>query len=111
MSNPDDLDRELREYLQQEPNLSRGDRLAYLKVIVNKHLEFNKLDHVVNSFDMYGIISGAKQAYSNFKLPMKISNRTVDSSELPHIATIEAFSSYLGKMNLLKKVVKFDFRE
>jgi hypothetical protein len=110
MSNPDELDRELREYLQKEPNLNRGDRIAYLRTIFNKHLEFNKLEHSINYRDMGDIIAYAKSTFTQFKMPLNISGRVVDTSESPQVAVIESTISYLNKMNLLKKLVKFDYR-
>lgn len=110
MSNPDELDKELREYLNQEPNLSRGDRLAYLKAVMNKHLEFNKLEHVVNHRDLWEIVSGSKKNYTDFRLPLNVSGRVVDTSEVTHVAMIEAVVSYLNRMNLLKRLVKMDYR-
>lgn len=109
MSDPQQLDRELREYLDKEPNLRRDDRLAYLKVIFNKHLEISKLEHVVNSHDLFDIVSGAKSIYGRFHLPVTISRKQVESGEVANIAVIESTFSYLSKMNLLKKLVKFDY--
>lgn len=110
MSSPEQLEQELRIYLEKEPNLRREERYNYLKTLINKHLEFNKLEHVVNSYDLHGIISVAKGNYTNFNLPLNISGRPIDSSEVRYLATIEAFISYLTRMHLLKKLVKFDIR-
>lgn len=111
MSNPDQLDRELKEYLEKEPNLRRDERVTYLRSIVNKHLELNKLEHVINSYDLTNIICFSKVEYTKLRLPMKITRRQVDNSDLPHVAMIEAVISYLNKNHLLKKLVKFDITE
>lgn len=109
MSDPQQLDRELREYLEKEPNLRREDRLVYLKNILHKHLEMTKLDHIINGRDLFDIISGAKSTYSKFHLPLKISGKQVESNELANVAVIESTLGYLNKMSLMKKVVKFDY--
>lgn len=106
---PDALDRELREYLEKEPNLRRDERLDYLKVILNKHLEVNKLSHAINSHDLFGIISEAKSAYNKFHLPVKITRKPVEGNELVNVAMIESTLSYLNRANLLKRPVKFDY--
>jgi hypothetical protein len=111
MSDPQQLDRELKEYLEKEPNLKREDRLNYLRALMNKHLEFNKLEHVVTSQDFYEIVSGAKNNYSNARLPVKITKRQMDGNELTHIAMIESFIGYLNRMHLTKKTVKFDYTD
>lgn len=109
MSDPQQLDRELREYLEKEPNLRRDERLAYLNAIVQKHLEMSKLEHLINKRDLFDILSGAKSAYSNFSLPISVSGRQVEPGEAPNVAVVESFISYLNRMNLLKKTVKFDY--
>src|SRR5581483_6231851 len=111
MSDPQRLDSELREYLEKEANLRRDERLVWLKMIFHKHFEISSLEHVVNSQDLFDIMSTAKSNYSKAKLPMKVSKRRLDSSETPHVAMIEAVISYLNKMHLLKRQVKIDYRE
>jgi len=111
MSDPQELDRELREYIEKEPNLRREDRLAYLKAVYNKHLEINKLEHVVNSGDLFDIIATAKGNFFKLKLPMQISSKKIENGDLTHIALIESVISYLNSMNLLKKLVKLDYRD
>lgn len=108
MSEPQQIEKDLREYLEKEPNLRREDRLAYLTTIFNKHLDINKLEHVVNFKDLFSIISFAKTRMGNMKLPIRISNKQLETSEATHVATIDSFISYLNKNSLLKKFVKFD---
>lgn len=109
MSNPEQLDRELREYLEKEPNLKKEDRLNFLRGIVNKHLEFNNMDHMLNSNDIYDIVSNAKMIYTKFSLPLRISRKQVDPCDAPHVAMIESIVGYLNKTSLLKKLVKIDY--
>lgn len=109
MSDPQQIDRDLREYLEKEPNLNRSDRLLFLKTIFNKHLEVTKLDHIVNHMDFFNILSEAKRGYSRVKLPIALTRKQLEPNETPHVVLIESFVSYLLKMNLLKKIVKFDY--
>lgn len=111
MSNPDQLDRELREYLEKEPNLGRNERLLFLRGIFSKHLDFNKLEFVVNNTDFNNIISTSKVEYASLRLPMKLSKRQVDNSDLPHVAMINSVISYLNKHTLLRRLVRFDDRD
>lgn len=111
MSDPKQLDSELREYLELEPNLRREERLQYLRTIVNKHFELNKLTHMINKGDLFEIISGAKSAFTGFRLPLSITRRPVEPYELTNVAMIESVVSYLNKNNLMKKLVKLDYTE
>jgi hypothetical protein len=110
MSDPQRLEQELREYMEKEPNLRREDRLHYLRAILNKHLEFNKLEHVITRLDLHEITSNAKTNFSNLRLPMIISQKEIESSDLIAVSVVEAVISYLNKNNLLKKLAKFDYR-
>jgi hypothetical protein len=111
MSDPQQLEKDLREYLEKEPNLRRADRLSYLMIIFNKHFGLSKIEHLVNKDDLFGIISGAKQEYVRQSTHLNLSGKPVDKSESPHVAMIESFISYLNRQSLLKKAVRFDYTD
>lgn len=111
MSDSECLERDLREYLEKESNLNRTDRLFYLKVIFNKHFEISKLDHVVNSNDLFDIISIAKSNYNKQNSNLFVTKKKLDSNEAIHVSLIESFIAYMNKNSLLKRLVKFDYRE
>ncbi|HXN74971.1 MAG TPA: hypothetical protein VN855_00580 [Candidatus Acidoferrum sp.] len=111
MSDPEQIEKDLREYLNKEPNLSRADRLTYLQTIFHKHLEINKLEHLITYKDLFIIFSEAKTQYIKLKTPVRISKKALEPSEAVHIAAFEAFLLYLGRTKLLRKIVKFDFKE
>lgn len=111
MSDAEQLDRDLREYLEKEPNLRREDRLKYLKILFNRHFEIDKLDHVVNSNDLFHVISEAKSKFAKQNSQIFVSRKKLDNSELIHIAMIESFISYLSRNSLLKRLVKFDYTD
>jgi CMP-N-acetylneuraminic acid synthetase len=111
MSEFESIERDLREYLEKEPNLRRADRLSYLTAIFHRYMEFNKLDHVVNSSDYTSILGHAKKYYVGLKFPVRISRKELEQNDALHICTFEAFINYLNKNNLLRKLVKFDYTE
>lgn len=111
MSNPEQIEQELRAYLEKEPNLRREERLKYLLAIFNKHMEFKVLEHSINAYDTIEIINFSKVVSANQKLPMNVTKRRMDNSETPHIALMEALISYLNRHHLLRKFVKFDYTE
>lgn len=111
MSDPQQIDKDLKDYLSQEHNMRREDRLIYLRAIFDKHFTLRQLDHMITAPDLLEIISTSKGGYSTQKVPMFISKRRMDHNEITHIAVLEAFISYLNRMNLLKKLVNFDYKE
>lgn len=108
MSDPQQIEKDIREYLEKEPNLRKEDRLTYLTTIFNKHLDINKLEHMVNYRDFLHIISYAKSQMGNMKMPVRISNKQLEPNDAVHIALMDSFISYLNKNSLLKKFIKFD---
>jgi hypothetical protein len=111
MSDPQQIERDLRDYLDKEPNLSRADRLSYLQTIFNRHLETDKLGHQITYRDYFNIISDAKTVFTNMKLPMKLTKKTLDANELVPASIVDAFLLYLNRHGLLKKDVKLDRTE
>ena len=111
MSDPAQIEKDLREYLEKEPNLSRQDRLSYLQTIFHKYLEINKLEHNITSQDLFLIFSEAKTQYVKMKTPTKVSRKVLDPTESVHMAVLEAFLLYLGRTKLLRRLVKFDYKD
>jgi hypothetical protein len=111
MSDPQQIERDLREFFEIEGNLKKEDRLNYLRTIFDKHLTLRKLDHMVNYGDLQEIISQSKRAYGNITLPAHITGKRVDTSQLPTLAMLEAFVGYLNKNHLLKKLTKLDYTD
>ena len=111
MSTKEQIERDLIEYLDREPNLSRNDRIVYLRAVLTKHLEINQLEHVINNHDLMVIIGGAKNIQANVKVPLNITNKRVLGNDIVHVSILESFIGYLNRMNLLKKLTKFDYTE
>jgi hypothetical protein len=109
MSELQELEKELREYLEKEPNLTRQDRYSYLMAIFQKHMEFKKLDHVVNYKDYFNLLSLAKNFYTKMKLPVSITRKELEPNDAVHVAMIETFIGYLNKNNLLKRNIIIDY--
>lgn len=111
MSNKESVENDLREYLERENNLHRQGKLDYLRATFSKHLALQKLDHLVTKGDLFDIVSSAKNELRNMTLPMHVSGRKIDNTELNAIAMIEALVSYLNKHHLLKSVPKLDYTD
>lgn len=111
MSNKEQVDKDLREYLAKADNLRNEDKMSYLRALFDKHFTFTKLDHLVIKHDLFGILSTAKTNFTKQGIRPSISGKQVDQSELVHLAVIESFISYLNKNELLKRQVKFDYTD
>jgi hypothetical protein len=111
MSDPEIIERDLREYLDKEPNLSRADRLSFLKTIFHKHLGIDSLKHVVTYDDLFILFSEASKYLVRTKLPVQIGNKVLETNESIHLFVMEVFIHYLNRMNLLRKNVTFDYKK
>jgi len=108
MANPDQIEQELREYLDIEKNLRSSDRLPYLMSIINKHFAVDKIDHVIDYSDLDDIVARAKINWVNTTLPIEISRKTVDGQIVNYVLVIESLVEYLNKNKLLRRLIKFD---
>ena len=111
MADPDEIEREIREYLEKEPNMWQSDKLPYLMLIIKKHFGLDKFEHMVNYHDLDMVISDAKGTYSQTTMPMSISRKELTPNQTTHTLVLEAFVNYLNKHKLLKKLAKFDHTE
>ena len=109
MADAKQIEQELRDFLEREDNMRKSDRLAGLMAIVNKHFELDKIDHMVNKYDLDSIISYAKSSYAKTTMPMHVSHKEVHSTEMNYVLIMEAFIGYLNRNKLLKRLVKFDY--
>lgn len=108
MSNKEQVDRDIADYLQKENNLTENDKRRYLRALFEKHFEFQQLDHLINYNDFHDIISNAKTNYNNVKL--EITGRQLYPSEIPQVAIIEAVVMHLNGKGILRKLVKIDYK-
>src|ERR1035441_9843934 len=108
MSDKEEVNRDILEYLSKESNLSENDRLRYLRAIFEKHFAFEQLDHLLTYYDFHTIVSDAKVRYNDVK--PEISERKLSPYEVPHVALIEAVIMYLNGKGILRKFVKVDYK-
>ena len=109
MANMEQIERELIQYIDDSPNLSREDRLLHLKAIFSKHFDMEEAEHQLTINDFHEIIGFAKNHYLQTVLPMKISRREIYPSEVPQVMMIEAIIMYLNKFKLLRRLVRIDY--
>lgn len=105
------IERDLKEYLNKEHTLSREDRIHFLMSIFSKRFEFAKFDHVVNRFDLIGIINQAKSQYANLRLPVNITKVKIETHELTNLSMVESVLLFLGRHDLLRKTVRLDYTD
>lgn len=110
MADAKQIETEMRAFLEGVDNMRRADILTGVMAIVNKHFEVDKIDHMVNHYDLTLIISNAKANFAGTTMPMSISRREVHNSEIPHVLLFEAIVGYLNRNKLLKRLVKMDYR-
>lgn len=109
MTKTDIIEQELRQFIEDSPNLTRQDKFTVLMAIFQKHIAMEKTSHLLTMSDFQHIISTAKNNFvTDLTLPATISNREVYPSEAPHIAMINAVISHLNKADVLKRMVKID---
>lgn len=109
MANMDQIEMELRQYIEDMPNLSRNDKFTYLKAIFEKHFAMEKMEHQLTRGDFHEIVSQAKSQFAGTTLPMRISKGEIYPSEVGNVLLIESVIGYLNRHNVLKRLVKIDY--
>jgi hypothetical protein len=111
MANPEEIEREFRDYLDKEGNMRHADKLPYLMIIVNKHFGLDKIDHIMDYHDLDMTINNAKSVYAQTSMPMNISGKELTPSQTNYVLVLESFVSYLNGRKLLKRLIKIDHKE
>lgn len=109
MSDPKNVENDLREYLLKEPNLRGEDKLTYLKAIFDKHFAISQLEHSVNYYDVQEIMNFAKGQWVRQSLPLEISRKEISPSDVSSVAMLEAVLNYLTGHKLLRKAIKVEY--
>lgn len=109
MSDPAQIEDELRAFFEIEDNIRKSDRIHHVMAIVNKHFALDKIDHMVLNYDFNEVINAAKSSYAKTTMPIYISKKEVSPHDVNHLLIMEVFIGYLNKHKLLKRLVKFDY--
>lgn len=68
-------------------------------------------EEVIKFKDFEDMINIAKQNYFNSGTEIFISNKKVEEGYITYLCFLEAFTSWLNKRNLLKRLACFDFTD
>lgn len=100
---------EIAEYLVKEPNMMRSDRKEALERIVDREFYEREKTHVINRIDLLQMVSNGGAIIAKMKMPVCISNKQIDQTDVRHVAMIEAIIGYLNRNGLLNRPVDFDY--
>lgn len=107
------LDVEIKRFLENIENQSNRDRLETLNNMFEKYLHLNTCDYMMDRFDLMEIIGSAKSNFSTTTFPIFLGHKKhkVDPNDHANLCIIEATIGHLNKNGCLKKMAKFDKRE
>lgn len=111
MANLEQIELELRAFLEEAGHLSKQDQFTHLKAIFDKHFAMEQTEHLMDIGDMRHMVTYAKSQFINTNLPLRISKKEVFPSEVPHVLLIEAVIVYLNRFKLLKRRTSFDYNK
>ena len=106
-----DIRHDLSEYFAKEESLSLNSRKKLLNNIFEKHLIFKDEPLSLNMRDYEFIVGGAKSMFSKKNLPITISGKDLDETQLLVYFVIESTLSFLNSKNVLKNVPQFERKE
>lgn len=109
MSAKEEVEREIREYLEKHDNMIPMDRVKYLMAIYDKQFLFNQMAYELQYHEIINIISMAKSFAGKQTLPVIISEKHLEPQKTAHVAFIESVLAFLNASGLLKKLVQINY--
>jgi hypothetical protein len=112
MSQLEEIEQDVLDFLSKVDNLSDNDRKQLLMLLFNKHLILNKSNVMISYNDFQYVLNLAKKIYSEESFPIKIEDdkkvlREVPPSEVGHYCLMESVICLLNKKEALKKLPVF----
>lgn len=106
------------EALETLDNQAYSDKVRTLTMLIEKYVHKNKADHLMGYRDLHSIIDKAKQKMSTENFPKylestsKFNNiRKVEENYNKHICVIESTILHLNKLDCLKRLPKFNYKQ
>lgn len=108
MSDLEEIEKELEILLKNIDDIKLDDRLPAIMGIIKKKIEWNPEEFLLTYGDFSDIMSNAKNAYPRATIPMYLSKRPIDNTEVVYIMMMEAFIGFLNRKKIIKRLVKID---
>jgi len=100
--------------LDERLSFSEKERKENVCLSLMNKIEIARIDpkdEMVKFSDFDSIVSIAKENYSRLGTEIFISNKKVEENYLTYLCFLEAFTSWLNRKNLLKRLARFDFTD
>lgn len=103
-----DIDLDIAIFLDKHLEMSNEDKKKLLRAMFEKHILLNQSELILTKHDFDMIKSTASQLFLQANLPIKVSKKQIDSSEVSSFLVVEAVIRVLNNKNALKRSVKFE---
>jgi len=105
------LEIDIMRFFDDIENQNHADKIQTLRNLFTKYLHLNSCDFQMNGYNFHDIISGAKQIFSDKKMPINLEDRRIvlTQEELRNICIIESAISHFNKNACLNKIPKFKY--
>lgn len=105
----DELDYEIKEYLEKIDNMSYNDKLDALRNLFIKHLQLENSEFILNKYNLNSIESSSKREFTEMPTKLILKGTLVSPEKRKILAIIQATIGELRHIKTLRKVVKFKF--
>lgn len=110
MKTLDEITQDVNVFIDRMDELTAIGKRELLLAMFKKHLALNFGDLVLDRYDLYGIISKAKDQYSREALPKDIGGKEITHSEVVNLFVVEATFELLNNKGALNRQPKFKGR-
>ena len=107
------LNSDIIRFLENIRNQTENDKIKTLRQLFDKYIHLNKVEYLMDNYDLNAIIGSAKQSFANNNMKVFLGERKVpvNQGNLPNFCIIEATIGHLNKIGCLKRLPRFDKRE
>ena len=105
-----EFEKDINEYFAKEQDKNERYKVELLKEIFEKHIEAYKVVHTVTVDDFLVVLTEARKHYIKATFPVRMGNKELETQDGIYLSVLEAFTYYLGRNKLVRKIIKFDYK-
>ena len=102
-----EMEQDITNFLNKIDILNQNDLRDAIRLLLEKHLQLEESDYLLDKFNFHSIVSRAKNDYVGLPTRVDIEEYSLTYEDKRLLCIVNATISELRQINVLKKIVKF----
>ena len=111
----DSIYKDVIETLSTLETQCHSDKVQTLTLLLNKYQHLNKVDHLMDYHDLQSIVNQSKKILESMSCPKFLKSgiltKRIEQGDQIHLALAEATINRINRLDCLKRLPRFDYRE